>query len=111
MKIKIKDINTFTKELSIKVEWSDLENAYNIEFKKAKSKYQIPGFRKGKVPTNIVKKNLQPSIEAQFIENSINTYYQKALVENKFNPINQAKIDGLDFKVGSELVFKAIIST
>ena len=34
MKIKIKDINTFTKELSIKVEWSDLENAYNIEFKK-----------------------------------------------------------------------------
>ncbi len=108
MKIKIKDINTFTKELSIKVEWSDLENAYNIEFKKAKSRYQIPGFRKGKVPTNIVKKNLQPSIEAQFIENSINTYYQKALVENKFNPINQAKIDGLDFKVGSELVFKAI---
>tara|TARA_Y100000590_G_C15681890_1_gene1000138 strand:- start:413 stop:1684 length:1272 start_codon:yes stop_codon:yes gene_type:complete len=108
MKIKIKDINTFTKELSIKVEWSDLENAYNIEFKKAKSKYQIPGFRKGKVPTNIVKKNLQPSIEAQFIENSINIYYQKALVENEFNPINQAKIDGLDFKVGSELVFKAI---
>ena len=107
METKIKDINTFTKELSIKVEWDDLENGYNDEFNKAKSKYQIPGFRKGKVPINIIKKNLQPSIEAQFIENSINIYYQRALIENKFNPINQAKIDGLDFKVGGELTFKA----
>ena len=108
MKTNIKDLNTFTKELSIKIEWDDLENSYNDEFNKAKAKYQIPGFRKGKVPTSIVKKNLQPSIEAQFIENSINIYYQRALIENKFNPVNQAKIDGLDFKVGGQLAFKAI---
>ena len=77
MKVNIKDKNSFTKELNISVEWDDLSDDFDVEFNKAKSKYQIPGFRKGKVPLNIVKKNLQPSIEAQFVESSINKYYQK----------------------------------
>jgi len=108
MKVNIKDKNSFTKELNISVEWDDLSDDFDVEFNKAKSKYQIPGFRKGKVPLNIVKKNLQPSIEAQFVESSINKYYQKALIENKLNPINQAKIDGLEFKEGGKLKFNAM---
>ena len=107
MKVNIKDKNSFTRELNISIGWDDLSDAFDTEFNKARTKYQIPGFRKGKVPINIVKKNLQTSIEAQFIENSINEYYQKALIENKLNPINQAKIDGLDFKEGKQLKFKA----
>ena len=107
MKVNIIDKNSFTRELNISIGWDDLSDAFDTEFNKARTKYQIPGFRKGKVPINIVKKNLQTSIEAQFIENSINEYYQKALIENKLNPINQAKIDGLDFKEGKQLKFKA----
>ena len=76
MKVDIKEINNFTKELNISVVWADLSKGYTDEFNKAKSKYQIPGFRKGKVPIDIIKKNLQSSIEAQFIENSINGYYK-----------------------------------
>jgi trigger factor len=67
----------------------------------------MPGFRKGKVPETIVKKNLGPSIEANFAENSINTYYRKALEELQLIPINQAAIDNLNFQEGLDLSFTA----
>jgi len=58
----------------------------------------MKGFRKGKVPEQIVKKNLGPSIEAHFAEDSINTYYRKALDKLEIAPINQASIDNLEFR-------------
>jgi len=67
----------------------------------------MKGFRKGKVPEKIVKKNLGLSIEAHFAEDSINTYYRKALDELEIVPINQASIDNLEFKEGLPLSFSA----
>ena len=70
-----------------------IEQDYENEFKRTRSRYSMPGFRKGKVPEQIVKKNLGPSIEPNFAENSINTYYRKALDELQLTPINQVSID------------------
>ena len=81
MKLDLKNKNDFSRALSIKVLWDDLKENYLKEFNKAKSQYQIPGFRKGKVPENIVRKNLLPSIEAKFVDNYVNVYYQKSLEE------------------------------
>ena len=75
MKTDIKEINSYTRQLDVTVEWDSIENEYQEEFNKARSRYNIPGFRKGKVPEKIVKRNLGPSIEASFAENSLNEYY------------------------------------
>ena len=41
------------------VKWDSLVAEYDEEYKKARAKYTIPGFRKGKVPEQIVKKNIE----------------------------------------------------
>ena len=107
MKTNIKEINSYTRQLDILIEWEKIKEDFDKEYKKARLSFSMPGFRKGKVPDKIVKQNLGPSIEANFAENSINTYYKKALVDLEIVPINQASIDKLDFKEGSDLSFSA----
>ena len=107
MKTNLKEINSYTRQLDISIAWNLIEEDYQNEFNRARSRYSMPGFRKGKVPEKIVKKNLGPSIEANFAENSINTYYRKALDELQLTPINQASIDNLEFQEGLDLSFSA----
>ena len=107
MKTNLKEINSYTRQLDISIAWNLIKEDYHNEFMRACSRYSMPGFRKGKVPEKIVKKNLGPSIEANFAENSINTYYRKALDELQLAPINQASIDNLEFHEGLNLSFSA----
>ena len=107
MKTGLKEVNSFTRELDVTVPWKKLSAAFEKEFKKAQSRFELKGFRKGKVPLNIVKKNLLPSIEANFAEHSLNEYYRKALDELDLNPINQAQINKLHFHEGCDLEFVA----
>ena len=99
MKTDLKEINSYTRQLDVIVEWDSIENEYQEEFNKARSKYNIPGFRKGKVPEKLVKKNLGQAIEANFAENSLNEYYRKALNNLDISPINQATINSLNFNL------------
>ena len=107
MKTDLKEINSYTRKLDVIIEWDSIENEYQKEFNTARSRYNIPGFRKGKVPEKIVKRNLGPSIEANFAENSLNEYYKKALEKLEITPINQATIDNLNFQEGLNLSFTA----
>ncbi len=107
MKSKLKNINSYTKEIAIDVPWDDLQENFINTFKDFKKGYSIPGFRKGRVPDNIVKRNYGPAIEADFTEKSINKYYQLAVQELKIFPINKAEINNLEFKEGSNLKYTA----
>ena len=47
-----------------------------------------------------------PSIEADFIESSINKYYLNALKEEQIYPINKGSISDVKFKFENDLEFK-----
>ena len=94
--------------MQVQVPWSELEDHFEKTLKKVGGKIQIPGFRKGKVPRDQVVKMYLPQIEADFAEESVNTYYLQALDEKELIPINQAKIQKLDFSYGGDLSFTAL---
>jgi trigger factor len=107
METNLKEINSYTRQLDITIAWELIQDEYEKEFSRVRSSFSMKGFRKGKVPEQIVKKNLGPSIEAHFAEDSINTYYRKALDKLEIAPINQASIDNLEFREGLALSFSA----
>lgn len=107
MKTNVKEINSYTRELSVEVNWENLEDKFRKSFNKFRAGYSRPGFRKGHVPEKIIKQNFGGAIEADFAEHSLNEFYKKALEELELNPLNQAEINNLDFKEGGELKFTA----
>ena len=60
MKTSLKNKDSFTRSLDVTVPWASLKDDFVKEFNNQKKKFKIPGFRAGKVPANIVKKEIGP---------------------------------------------------
>ena len=108
MKIKLKNINDYTKELTCTVPWEDLKDSFQAEFDRMKSNHTPQGGRKGKVvgpALELFKRNYMAAIEANFAEKSLNEYYQRSIQQEKLNPIDQAQVSNLDFSNEKELCF------
>ena len=106
MKIIIKELNAFSREFFIEIPWSGIEKDFNkfaVDFSK---KIKIPGFRPGKVPKKVLMDRFQPSIEAEFVENSVNKYYSNALEQKMITPVNQGSVSEIDFKFENYFKFK-----
>ena len=109
MKVKLKEIDSYTQQVTVSVPWKDLESAFEAHIRRFSKKVRMPGFRKGKVPQKVVIQNFGPELEAEFAQDSIEIHYAEALQEHKIVPVNRAKIEDLQFSEGSSLNFKATV--
>ena len=106
MKITLKEISSVSQEIALDLDWSDIENDFEKSIKSFSKKIKISGFRPGRVPRKILMERFQPSIESEFIENSVNQYYLKALKEKRIAPVNMGSVSDIDFKFEEYFRFK-----
>ena len=107
---KTKNANEVKMEITIEAE--KFENAIKkVYFKNAKY-FNIPGFRKGKAPQNIVEKYYGKEI---FYEDAFNEIageeYEKAIEESKLEVVGRPQIDIVKMEKGQDLVFTAVVAT
>jgi len=107
LKINIKNINEYTREIKLDIPWETLEPDFEACMKKFSKKVKLPGFRPGKIPRDRLLQQFQPNIEAQFMDDNIYKYYLTALQDKKIVPVNQAAISDVNFKMGDEFSFTA----
>lgn len=83
------------KEIVIKIEGKEWEDALDHAFKKANAKVEIDGFRKGKAPKDVfLKKYGVESLYMDATDHVINSAYTKMLDENKdLEIVAQPKVD------------------
>ena len=107
LKINIKNINEYTREIKLDIPWETLEPDFEVCIKKFSKKVKLPGFRPGKIPRDRLLQQFQPNIEAQFMDDNIYKYYLTALQDKKIVPVNQAAISDVSFRMGEEFSFTA----
>ena len=107
LKINIKNINEYTREIKLDIPWETLEPDFEACMKKFSKKVKLPGFRPGKIPRERLLQQFQPNIEAQFMDDNIYKYYLTALQDKKIVPVNQAAISDVNFRMGEEFSFTA----
>ena len=61
--------------------------------KKLKGTVVLKGFRPGKVPTEILKRQFGKAVYGEVIDKVLKRHLQKALEDNKIKPAGQPKID------------------
>lgn len=108
MDIKIKEINKFTQELIIGLEWNEIADDFEKFVVKFGKQIKMPGFRPGKVPRPVLMKQFLPLIETQFVEDNVQKYYLTALNEKGVNPVNKAEIKDVHFHHNEHFNFTAV---
>lgn len=99
-------------KLEITVEASKFDEAIKKVYFKSAKYFNIPGFRKGKAPIQIVEKYYGKEI---FYEDAFNEVaevaLEEAIKENKLDVVSRPDIDVTQIEKGKDLIFTAVMQT
>lgn len=108
-----KTINKLPKsqvDVTITVPWSDIEPRWNEMAAKLAAEVEIPGFRKGQAPANMV----EPKIASQLQQEVFKLVMPQALIEalqgSSVVPIDYPQYNVTSFSKGGNLVFTARVT-
>ena len=107
MKVQVNDAERSHKELLVEIPYEVFETAADKELDTLLPKAKIHGFRPGKAPKEIAKKQFSHQIKSQAIEKVINEAVQDALTSNNIVPISQAHISDVVFEENKPISFTA----
>jgi trigger factor len=106
LKFTINDLSQSEKEISIELSYEEIKDEMNAEVKKEAKKIQIPGFRKGKVPTNLLKSRFGDALEYEASDKVATSQFWKVAKDNDLKPIGTPVLTDIQFDPGKELKFK-----
>jgi trigger factor len=81
---------------------------YNNAAKKLGQYVNIPGFRKGKAPRNIVEQHIgEEKIKLEALEDALPKIFSDVIRENDFDVITQPYVESYDYKIGEDIKITA----
>lgn len=113
MSVKVeKTENKNELKLEFTIEAKVFQDGMNTVYKKNAKYFNVPGFRKGKVPMNMVEKFYGSEI---FYEDTFNEIvpeiYENALKDEKIEAVSRPEIDISQMEKGKDLIFTAVVQT
>lgn len=111
MSVQVEKLENGMAKLTIEASAERLEEALQNAFTKNKNKISVPGFRKGKVPRQMIERMYGPAI---FYEDAANELipeeYEKALDECGEDIVSSPEIDVAQIEKGKPFIFTAVVA-
>ena len=113
MNVKVENTeNKNEVKLTFNIEAEKFEEAMKKVYAKTAKYFNIPGFRKGKAPMQLVERQYGSAI---FYEDAFNELvpeiYEEAIKDNKVEAVSRPNIDIVQMEKGKELIFTAVVET
>lgn len=94
MELKIQKILPTKIKIEAQIPWTEFFKFYQRSIKELGNDLEIPGFRKGQAPIEIIEKNFDPSqIQFKAANLCLEETWPKIILENKIEAISQPKIE------------------
>ena len=111
MSVQVEKLEKNMAKLTIEVSAEELEKAIEGAYRKNKNSIRVPGFRKGKVPRQMIERMYGKEV---FYEDAINALipdaYEKALEECGEEIVSSPKIDVEQIEAGKPFIFTAEVA-
>ena len=112
MSLQVEKLEKNMAKLTIEVPASELEKALQSAYMKQKNKISLPGFRKGKVPRQMIEKMYGAEI---FYDDAANALIPKAYAdaydECELDIVSRPEIDVVQIEKGKDFIFTATVAT
>ena len=101
MDVKIEKQENNTVKLDITVDAETASQEYSKTCKKVSESVNIPGFRRGKAPRNVVEKHVGIGrIKREALNRMLPNIFANVISENKFNVASEPYVESFDYEVG-----------
>ena len=111
MSLQVENLEHNMAKLTITVSAEEVEKALQAAYLKQRSKISLPGFRKGKVPRQMIEKMYGPEVLYDEAANHmISEAYGKAYDECELEIASQPTIDVVQLEKGKDFIFTAEVA-
>ncbi len=111
MNVNIEELGPCKKLVRFEVEPKEVDEAYENMAKEFQKQANLPGFRPGKAPKDMVLKRYEKDIEDEVKRKLIAQNYQQAVKDHKLEPVGYPDIEEIQFTKGQPFQFAATIET
>ncbi|MBQ6393528.1 MAG: trigger factor [Eubacterium sp.] len=111
MSVQVERLEHNMAKLTIEVEAKEFDAAMKRAYNKQKSSFNLPGFRKGKVPMNMIEKTYGAGVFYEDAANDVmQTAYPAAVDECELDIVSRPEVDIVQIGKGQNLIFTATVA-
>ena len=109
MNLTVRSTGSWQHTLDIEIPVEEVERRLQEVARQLQRGASLPGFRKGRVPLEMVQQQYAETVEREFIETFVPRFANDAIAEAKLMPVITPLVRNLNFGPGKPLRFEAVI--
>ena len=109
MNVTVVQKSATERELAIELPAADLEKAFEERLSEARKRIQLPGFRPGKTPKDLIRKRYGASLRGEAIDNLVQQSVRSACVQEKIVPVAPGDLSDFEAPEGGDVKFKVVV--
>ncbi|MCB0832187.1 MAG: trigger factor [Bacteroidetes bacterium] len=109
MVVKVLSEDGTQRKLSVEVSADEMKPYFDEATEMIREEAQVEGFRKGKVPRDVIRRRFNEQIKADALPVIIEEFYKQAIDETNTDAIAIGQIEKLDFKPEQPLSFEVTV--
>jgi trigger factor len=110
--VSMQDVGPWRKQLKVEVPAPAVEAETQRVVREFGQRVRIPGFRRGKVPSELVRRRFAKDIEREVIDRLLPRYWRQAQAESEIEALLPPEVDEVgDLEPGGPLTFVATVET
>lgn len=107
MQVSIETTSGLERRMTVGVPADIIETAVNARLQEAAKNVRLNGFRKGRVPFNVIKGRFGKGVRQEVLGEVMSKSYYEAVAQQKLRPAGQPRIEAKTLEEGKDLEFIA----
>ena len=109
MKVTVEELSPSKRALQIELPADRVAAALQATLRSLSRTLQLPGFRPGKVPAELIQRRFQGDLREEMLRELIPASYREALTQTDLKPVGQPKVEDVQLTAGAPLRFRAVV--
>lgn len=105
MQVSVEITGGLQRKLTVQVPSDEIEQEVSSRLNSLKSKVNLKGFRKGKVPLDVVKQHYDGSVRQEVLEATMRQTWQEAIAQEKLRPAGTPQFSPQQAETGKEFEY------
>lgn len=109
MKVAVEEMSPCKRKLQVEEGPEVVRAAWQKAFSRVQREARLPGFRKGKVPSSMIKLHFADEVRQEVARRLIPDVYRQALAETQIKPVEEPDLQQVSLEEDAPLKFEAVV--